>query len=504
VSCQLFAVPIGQLKGTVCGNFGIVRCPTIPTCSGAWHAKCYRQDGADKFPVLKSKDLDDSILETEDLLDEVPDRFKIAREGDHLICPFQCDTCHFVNIHGTSPDPGRPQDRLRLLAIRRTILDSLWARETATVNATRREGARYMNEAMALGILRPYPMRGPFPLGDHWGVATACILVMRSLDKGRNAEFVQYETIRKVRSHFSNFIHTTPGGMGNMFMTSDNNIVNGIINSPTNTLWFKRFMKGCHNIMGDVWCPDRPLTMREALACQRILEDDWQVFENDPVRRLKTVVAGVTIVGGLGGGLRGQEIIRVDLGVIRKHWKEACSHPDESHIPLGMVGRFKSQVVEKIYVQPLANESVSGLGYRLWMFWAIVSYAKFGITQGPMFRVTIKLKAGGANAAAFKRAKVGDLDNIFHPVLIRAKGSFPEVIRLEVNVEEEYSVSRSLKRGATSQARNKEIPADVIEANNCWRKVERARGSTPHMALLERYADARAVTPLLVRFSREL
>jgi hypothetical protein len=115
--------------------------------------------------------------------------------------------------------------------------------------------------------------------------------------------------------------------------------------------------------MGDVWCPDRPLTMWEALACQRMLEDDWKVFENDPAGRLKTAVTGGMIVGGLVGGLRGEEIIRVDLGVIRKHWKEACDHPDESHIPLAMVGRSKSQVGEKIYVQPLANESVSGLGY---------------------------------------------------------------------------------------------------------------------------------------------
>jgi hypothetical protein len=367
----------------------------------------------------------------------------------------------------------------------------------ATVDANRREGVHYTNEAVALGIVRPYHRRGAFPLGDHWGVATACILV------GRNPEFEQYETIRKVRSHFSNFIHTTPGGMGDMFMTSDN-VVNGITNSPTNTLWFKRFMKGCHNIMGDVWCLDRPLTMREASACQRMLEDDWKVFQNDPVGRLKTAVTGVMIVGGLGGGLRGEEIIRVDLGVIRKHLKEACDHPGESHIPLDMVGRFKSQVGEQICVQPLPNESVSGLGYRLWMFRAIVSYAKFGITQGLIIRVTIKPKAGGANAATFKQAKVGDLVNIFHPVLIRAKGSFPEIISLEVNVEEEYRVSRSLKRGATSQARNKEIPTDIIETSNHWRKMERARGATPHMALLERYADARAVLPLLVRFSREL
>jgi hypothetical protein len=80
----------------------------------------------------------------------------------------------------------------------------------------------------------------------------------------------------------------------------------------------------------------------------------------------------------------------------------------------------------------------------------------------------------------------------------------PESIGADVNMDEEYSSWRSFKQGATSQARNKQIPPDVIEVNNRWRQEERARGSTPHMALLERYADARAVVPLLTRFSKIL
>ena len=68
-------------------------------------------------------------------------------------------------------------------------------------------------------------------------------------------------------------------------------------------------------------------------------------------------------------------------------------------------------------------------------------------------------------------------------------------------IEDEYSASRSFKRGATAQARNMDIPQDVIQANNRWRQKERSRGSTPHMSLLERYTDAKASAPLLVKFS---
>jgi len=67
-------------------------------CKGAWHGKCYRQAENDVFPVLEAEDLDDSMLVTTDLAADDPERFKLARDGDHLMRPFQCDGCHFQNL----------------------------------------------------------------------------------------------------------------------------------------------------------------------------------------------------------------------------------------------------------------------------------------------------------------------------------------------------------------------------------------------------------------------
>jgi hypothetical protein len=158
-----------------------------------------------------------------------------------------------------------------------------------------------------------------------------------------------------------------------------------------------------------------------------------------------------------------------------------------------------------VYVQPLAVVSASGLQYRLWMHRTLQEYAKVGVVNGPIFRFGTKRKGmGAAGQTTFKRARVGDLNSVFIPLLLRVQEKYPETIGPEVRVEEEYSAGRSFKRGATSQARIMEIPQDVIAANNRWRKEERARGSTPHMALLERYADGKAMVPVLVRFSKIL
>jgi hypothetical protein len=61
------------------------------------------------------------------------DRFLVARDGDSLVCPFQCDVCHFVNIMGREPLVQSPSDTRMMKCIRRVILDAFWTRESTMV-----------------------------------------------------------------------------------------------------------------------------------------------------------------------------------------------------------------------------------------------------------------------------------------------------------------------------------------------------------------------------------
>jgi hypothetical protein len=72
-------------------------------CRGAWHGLCYKQDPRDRFPVLQACDLEESLLGPDELEEDDPNRFKAARDGDHLMCPFQCNDCHFLNIQKRRP-----------------------------------------------------------------------------------------------------------------------------------------------------------------------------------------------------------------------------------------------------------------------------------------------------------------------------------------------------------------------------------------------------------------
>jgi hypothetical protein len=132
IQCEGCGALIAQGSGLLCANFGKERGARIPICKGAWHGKCYRQAENNVFPVLEAEDLDDSMLMAVDLASDIPERFKLARDGDHLMWPFQCDDCHFQNLKGASDTDG-----VLLLCIRRANLDALWAREPATVHSDR-------------------------------------------------------------------------------------------------------------------------------------------------------------------------------------------------------------------------------------------------------------------------------------------------------------------------------------------------------------------------------
>jgi hypothetical protein len=465
----------------------------LDDCRGAWHGSCYEQFQADQFPVLTPGELVDEIItatETQEDLDSF--RFRFAREGDHLMCPFQCDWCQFINVKKRRP-AGLPGDDVLALCIRRANLDACWSRETSTVAQNLWQFQRVLKSSLLLGTNGGYTSRGPFPVEDTFGMEIAAHHLLRSLDGGRNAQHIQFQTMRQLRSHFSNFYHTTPYGVGMATAGADGSNM-FFSNSPTNSYWFKRFMLGSHRRMGDIWVPDRALTIDELLKALELLEEDWVDYAHDISGKLQVALLAAALSAGFSGGLRGEEIPRADLGLIRENWEEALNHPRAPHIPWAMVGRFKTETGEKVFYQPLAIISKSGIENGKWVRRVIDSYAELGIVSGPMFRV--KKKGGGS-----QRCRPADLDPDFHSVLLRVQARWPTILPSNVDVVEEYKIRRSLRRGSTTQAGNMAIPKEIVEANNRWRKHGNSRGMLPGMSMVERYSDAKASIQSLLRYS---
>jgi hypothetical protein len=80
----------------------------------------------------------------------------------------------------------------------------------------------------------------------------------------------------------------------------------------------------------------------------------------------------------------------------------------------------------------------------------------------------------------------------------------PNLIQKDMDVYEEFGVSRSFRRGATSTARVRGVDDRQVDLVNRWRSFESARGRKPRLTMHDHYSDIRILIPELIMFSKAL
>ena len=99
-----------------------------------------------------------------------------ARNGDWVVTPFQCECCHFINIHRRLPD----ENGLREI-YRRANLDMFWSRRPSTIKNCIAQVKYIINESRALGTpLTPFEA---WPVQDSLGMGLASLHLIKSLGK---------------------------------------------------------------------------------------------------------------------------------------------------------------------------------------------------------------------------------------------------------------------------------------------------------------------------------
>jgi hypothetical protein len=320
----------------------------------------------------------------------------------------------------------------------------------------------------------------------------AIVMLEVSLNPGINDETVQYGTVRKFRSAFSN-IHkaSKEGQLGSVMMKDTMKM--SISSCPTDGYFFEKFTKGCHKRMGDVIKPDRALAVEILVEIFNILEVEWGKVMSDK-ERWELALEGCFYVISFACGLRGEEVPLTNLAGIREHLDESGKHP-RSHVIVALLGRFKNEHGDSNYhLLPIVNVTHSGLEPRKWIERAVHSCEKMGYTRGPLFK---DLEGGG-------KLKASAFEPQFFKRLQAVQDSRPDLIGGGVNIEEQYGVSRSFRRGATSRAADMGLPPSVVDANNRWRSVENARGKQASMTIRDHYTDVRITLNLLLQFSASM
>jgi len=477
-------------KGLFCSNFGRERGPGFDICRRVWCGECYKPHQTDNFHVFVPKD--ESGFEwrrkPKDAL-----RFKTARDGDHLVTPFQCHLCHFQILTLRKPSESNHKDALLLCCLIRANLDALWSRESSTVDSNRRGMDQLIQTWKKTGIREHVlPPLGPHPTRDTFGMAAAVAMLVKSTQPGKHdPRYTQFETLRKLRAAYSNYYHASAISAETSMTLGRDTAKATLTTCPTKNMWFERFAKGCLKRMGQEVRQDLATSIHLMHALQRLLEREWE--DSGEKERVNLAMIGAYIMIAFTGTFRGHEVFLVDTFGLLKYAREDHVERGERFVVVPLLGRYKTENTEGYHLTPLIARTNSGLEIERWVKRLAWVKERQGITHGPAF--------------SHHRGEILDERWLELEILERIaviQQERPDIVKPDVLVHEEYGISRSFRRGATTEARNVKVDEEDIKLMNRWRNFEEAKGRRPRMQMQDHYSDITQSIPSLLRFSKAL
>jgi hypothetical protein len=188
------------------------------------------------------------------------------------------------------------------------------------------------------GLPSTTPPMGPWPLDDTLGMKAALSVLDRSLDKGIYEENVQWDTFRKQMSTVTNISQASVGGLGNSVSAYERKRM-WISNVVSHQFWFSRFMNGIHKGVGQIQKPDKEMSIKVLHATDKILEDEWNTAWT-PLQKKQIAEMGAWFVGGFCTGLRGEEMVNIELAGTANSVKHLDDEVN-AHFKFIVLGRTK-------------------------------------------------------------------------------------------------------------------------------------------------------------------
>ena len=420
--------------------------------------------------------------------------FNVARNGDHLLTPFECETCVFLKLTHRLPLGTSHTDNLLLMNIKRALLDAMWSRESSTVEANRRRVEKQLKFSKSLGLGGPYVQPSPFPSWDHAGYEVAIGILMYSLTPGRHSKsHCQFSTIRSLRAAYSNQVRASSvAAWDNLSLSSSKGIYQKVSRDVAGSYWFSKFIEGLQARMGTIYKPNRGLSQKLLRSffkeVQLVIEDqnelvdqhDWIVFYT------YTVISYVL-------SLRGNEALLLDLRTLNREW--TMMPEDLAIIPL--LGRLKGEAGDTLHRLPTVRETNSGIKIYEALQDLLKVKARFNFKDGPAIS---DIHGHVLTSKA--------LNEKFHEVLIQLyrddRQLFPIEIKSEMDIKNEYMCYRSFRRSSDTQALNAGVSAVDIEVVNRWSVEEKSKSKKANLPMIHHYAQVDLLVGPFKRYTKAM
>lgn len=140
---------------------------------------------------------------------------------------------------------------------------------------------------------------------------------------------------------------------------------------------------------------------------------------------------GAYTLSAFGTALRGHDVFLVDLFGLHKYMDETLVCDGVQYVLLPLLGRFKLEEGKRYHVTPLAEQSSSGLNFKLCLSRLVDLRVAQGATHDPVFT---DARGIPLNSCLLKQKLLDRL------VKIQAQTADPPVIGAHIIVYEEYDI----------------------------------------------------------------
>ena len=425
-----------------------------------------------------------------------PTDFKSARPGDGLFVPFECDYCIFHKLRGTDPKLNSPTDDMLMAHIRRANLDSFWSRASSTVKGSVSGVNRQLVFSKSLGLSGPYQHWGPLPDFDHCGYEVAIGMLMYSRQPGRyQKSHCQFDTIRKLRSVYSNFIRASTQANRVTYALCDSKGKYQRFNTDVcSSLWFERFQEGLKKRMGQDWRPNKAFTTELLHRLFEKTEEKIKLATNSESRHDWTIVCTYMCVLYV-GSLRGSEGTLLDLAGLIKH--NGRSNIKRGYCVITLLGKVKGEHQDRVHMIPCVLVTKSGLKVHDILSRLIELKIGHGFDTGPAI-------SDSRGRMFTTREMDGFLHSILEELYEEEVSLFPKTINSSEDISKWYQSYRSFRRTSNSTATEAGVCDEDKRLVNRWRQIEKAGGNKPTFTMPDHYTDITLIKAPFLRYTGAL
>ena len=421
--------------------------------------------------------------------------FLVARAGDHLITPFECDRCVFWKLKNRHSNANNAQDNLLLACIRRSSLDAFWSRATTTVNANRALVKQQIVLSESLGLEGPFQDYGPTPEFDHCGREVALAMLLKSRwTTGKNSKtHLQFNTVRRFRSSYGNYVRaSTLTAQYNLSMVDSKGKYSHINRDPCGSLWFQRFILGMSHRMGQVSFPNLAMSPQLLLEFFREIERriaDSTSREDHHNWIIMTTYCALSYVISL----RGNEGFLLDLKSLRDNW----NNHSNKYVVIGLLGRYKGENHDYTHLVPCVNKTSSGLNIRNILHRAIQLKDKLGYQDGPLVSDQKGLLWSSRNIDEM-------MTDVLKEIYQKDKTLFDVRIKDLKGIEDNFKCYRTFRRSSDTRAINQKVSDVDIDVINRWSTVEQSKGKKTGLTMKHHYAELNLLLSPFLRYTESM